>query len=322
MSEALKNTSASDIAAAILKARRNLGAASGLVFTLVVVTDSRHFNKVFGAAMEAGREHPSRILVVVMGRGTVTKLDAEIHTGEDVPGDVVTLHLSGELNEHAESAVLPLLLPDSPVVIWWPNESPDDPADDPIGGLGTRRITDASGSSDELRALLTRAEHHAPGDTDLTWTRLTPWRALLAAALDQYHGRITGAVVEAAPKNAPAELMAAWLEDRLGVDVERIPGPGGGITSVRLQSLAGEVILSRQQGSNMACYMIPGQPPREVALPRRDIQQLITEELRRMDPDDVFEQVAAGLLVRASRGEVSANGRSHPRRHPAGAESK
>ncbi len=322
MTEVLKNTSASAIAAAILKARRNLGAASGLVFTLVVVTDSRHFNKVFGAAMEAGREHPSRILVVVMGRGSVTKLDAEIHTGEGVPGDVVTLHLSGELNEHAESAVLPLLLPDSPVVIWWPNESPIDPADDPIGALGTRRITDASGASDELRAMLTRAEHHAPGDTDLTWTRLTPWRALLAAALDQYHARITGAVVEAAPKNAPGELMAAWLETRLGVDVERVPAQSVGITSVRLQSLAGEVVLSRQPGSNMACYMIPGQPPREVALPRRDIQQLIAEELRRMDPDDIYEQVAAQVLVRATRGEVSPSGRSRGHHHTAGTESK
>ncbi len=313
MIEELKNTSASDIAAAILKARRNLGTASGLVFTLVVVTDSRHFNRVLGAAMESGREHPSRILVVVFGHAAATRLDAEIHTGEGVPGDVVALHLSGELTQHADSVVLPLLLPDSPVVIWWPNECPIDPADDPIGALGTRRITDSSGSADHLAALIARAGNHAPGDTDLAWTRLTPWRALLAAALDQYHGRITGALVEAAPGNAPAELMAAWLETRLSVQVDRVPGPSGGITSVRLHSLAGDVAVSRQPGNSMACYNIPGQPPREVALPRRDIQQLITEELRRMDPDDIFEQVVAQVLVRAKRGEINVSGRSQPR---------
>ncbi len=309
MTVVLRDTTASEIAARILKERRNLGTASGLVLTLVVITDVRRFRKALDAAMEAGLEHPSRVLVVVAGRSPATRLDAEIFMGEGVPGDVVTLRLGGELADHADSVVLPLLLPDSPVVAWWPDESPTDPGRDQVGALATRRITDAAGSSDPLEALRLRALHHSPGDTDLTWTRLTPWRALLAAALDQYHGRITGAEVAAAADNAPAELMAAWLEEALEVPVERRTTRGPGITSVQLHSLAGDVTISREPEAVTASFKIPGQPAREVALRRRDSNQLITEELRRMQPDEVFETVAAKMLDRLERGLV------HTRRH-------
>src|SRR3712207_7912674 len=39
--------------------------------------------------------------------------------------------------------------------------------------------------------LFRSAAAYSPGDTDLSWTRLTPWRALLAAALDQYPATVT-----------------------------------------------------------------------------------------------------------------------------------
>ena len=46
--------------------------------------------------------------------------------------------------KHPESVVLPLLLPDSPVALWWPTDAPEDPAADPLGpwpsdGSPTRR---------------------------------------------------------------------------------------------------------------------------------------------------------------------------------------
>ena len=46
--------------------------------------------------------------------------------------------------KHPDSVVLPLLLPDSPVVVWWPTEAPADPAEDPLGKLAQRRITDSA----------------------------------------------------------------------------------------------------------------------------------------------------------------------------------
>lgn len=295
----LTDTQSSQIASALLKARRNLGNASGMVLTLLVAAEQRTYKKVFEASRVAAREHPSRLILVVNTTGKTTKLDAEIHLAEDVPGEVIVLLLSGELREHPDSAVLPLLLPDSPVVMWWPAASPEKPALDALGKLASRRITDASGDSSPLKALQVRAQNHVPGDTDLVWTRLTPWRALLAAALDQYPTRVTGATVAAARQNAPADLMAAWLESRLGVDVVRKNSAGPGITAVTLETPGGPVVVAREDGVT-ASYAIPGQPRRVVALKRRDVNELLTEELRRMDADDIYEESLRVLLKRAS----------------------
>ena len=300
----LTDTSASQISSAIRKERAKAG-SSAMAFTMVVVTEDKHYKKVLQACLQAGAEHPSRIVVVVRSRGEESVLDAEVRLGEGIPGELVTLWLNGEQAEHAASVVLPLLLPDSKVVVWWPNASPENIADDPIGRLATRRITDAAGAHDPVAAVAVRARHHAAGDTDLTWTRLTPWRALLAAAVDQYPGRIRSAVVEAARDNAPAELMAAWLDARLGVEVERRNTKGPGLTAVRLNTAAGDIAIKRPSGTGTAAYLVPGQPEREVALKRREINELITEELRRMDADAIFEQATQQLLRRRQDGKTS-----------------
>jgi glucose-6-phosphate dehydrogenase assembly protein OpcA len=101
---------------------------------VVIVTDEEGHYDALRAATEAGREHPSRTLVVVSRRGREARLDAEIRTaGERTPGESVVMRLHGELAQHAESVVLPLLLPDAPVVTWWPGKAPDVPANDPLG---------------------------------------------------------------------------------------------------------------------------------------------------------------------------------------------
>ncbi len=318
----LTKTNSSAISSAIRKARHNQGAASGMVFTLIVVCTARRYEAALEAALEAGREHPSRIILAVTGTGAKDRLDAEIHLGEGVPGDVITLRLAGEIAEHTDSVLLPLLLPDSPVVIWWPNESPVEPGNDAVGRLGDRRITDASGVRNPMEALRTRARFHSPGDTDLTWTRVTPWRALLAAAVDQYPARILGATVEADPNNAPAELLASWLQARLQVPVERTDTGGPGITAVRLHTPGGDIAVLRTDGL-MASYEVPGQPKRAVALKRRTMTQLLTEELRRMDDDDIFEQATAMLLTRWDQARAAqANAKAKTSRAKAGRSSK
>ena len=102
----------------------------------------------------------------------------------------------GELADHASSVVMPFLLPDTPVVAWWPAGAPDVPAQDPLGQLAIRRITDATNGADPLAAIKGRLQGYTAGDTDLAWSRITYWRALLASALDQApHEPITSALV-------------------------------------------------------------------------------------------------------------------------------
>lgn len=295
----LDDATSATINAQIIRARRSLGVASGLVFTMVVLTDADDFERVLAQSVEAGREHPSRIIVVATGEGTQPRLDATIRMGEDVPGEVITMIFRGAMTEHIPSALVPLL-PDSPVIVWWPREAPAIPSEDPVGVLGALRITDAMSAADPLQALRDRADNHAVGDTDFAWTRLTRWRALLVNALDQYPAEVCSACVTASPNNAPATLLAAWLESRLGIPVTVASSDGPGITCVTLNTAAGDIKISRPDGA-LAQFTAPGLPCRTIALQRRDIDDLLTEELRRMDTDEVFEETMSTLADRYAR---------------------
>ncbi|HEX8510846.1 MAG TPA: glucose-6-phosphate dehydrogenase assembly protein OpcA [Propionibacteriaceae bacterium] len=295
----LSETTSSKISAALLRARRSAGSpAMGMVLTLIIVSDDSEYAGALQASMRAGREHPSRILLVVKGHDRHSSLDAEVRIGEGMPGEVVIVRMHGAVAAHPASVLRPLLLPDSPVVIWWPAKSPTNVSTDELAGLAVRRLTDAAQAARPLTSLRARAEHYLAGDTDLSWTRLTPWRALLAASLDQYPARIKAAVVEAERNNPSADLLAAWMRDRLDVEVARQVTDGPGITAVRMTTAAGDIAITRPDGL-LASYTVPGQPERLVALKRRDVAELITEELRRMDADDVYERTVKQLTTRA-----------------------
>ncbi|GAB3170003.1 glucose-6-phosphate dehydrogenase assembly protein OpcA [Streptomyces incanus] len=308
----LTDTTAGEINKSLVKARRAVGTpAVGMVLTLVIVTDEENAYDALKSAGDASREHPSRTVVVIrrVSRShrdrTQSRLDAEVLVGADAgTGETVVLRLYGEVADHAQSVVLPLLLPDAPVVVWWPVNAPLNPAGDPLGALGQRRVTDTYACEQPVRELAARADSYTPGDTDLSWTRITPWRSMLAAALDQVTCEVQGVEVEGEEFNPSCELLAMWLADRLDVPVKRSLSAGPGLTAVRLTTDCGPIVLDRADGS-LATLSIQGQPKRAVALKRRDTSELIAEELRRLDPDDTY---ASALRYGVERLKDSANG--------------
>jgi len=313
----LEDTDAGGIASAFLEARRDAGSpAMGMVMTLVIVVPDEDAEEALAAARAAAREHPSRLLAVVIGssRGA-SSINAEIRTGSGAVGEMALIHLSGEVTKHPESVVLPLLLPDSPVVVWWPTDAPDDPAADPLGRLASRRITDAAQArSKRAKALMVQCGSYADGNTDLAWTRLTPWRALLAAALDQVDVRVTGISVSAERVSPSADLLGAWLADRLRAPLQRRRSDGPGITDVTLTTRRGDISLTRPDG-RLATLSVPGAPDRPVALRRRDVAELLSEELRRLDPDDVYEATVKRLRKMSADGGAAKSGKkSAPRK--------
>ncbi|MGW2724916.1 glucose-6-phosphate dehydrogenase assembly protein OpcA [Streptomyces sp. NPDC001492] len=291
----LTDTTASKINKALVQGRRAIGTpAVGMVLTLVIVTDEENAYDALKAANDASHEHPSRTLVVIkrVSRSprdrTQSRLDAEVRVGADAgTGETVVLRLYGEIVDHAQSVVLPLLLPDAPVVAWWPVNAPLDPANDPLGALAQRRVTDTYAAEQPVRELTARADTYTPGDTDLSWTRITPWRSMLAAALDQVTCEVEAVEVEGEEFNPSCELLAMWLADRLDVPVKRSLSGGPGLTAVRMATNTGQIVLDRADGS-LATLSIQGQPDRAVALKRRETAELIAEELRRLDPDDTY----------------------------------
>ncbi|MFJ4030335.1 glucose-6-phosphate dehydrogenase assembly protein OpcA [Paenarthrobacter sp. NPDC089989] len=288
----LPDTTTSKISKKITSLREQGGViALGRVLTLVVVTKSGQEEEAIEAANEASREHPCRIIVLAdAGAEAPDRLDAQIRVGGDAgASEVIVLRGYGQMAHESESLVAGLLLPDAPIVAWWPHGAPESACETSIGAIAHRRITDSANEPDPAQALDTIRNTYKAGDTDLAWTRLTNWRIQLAAALEQADGAaVTGITVEGASDSPSTMLLATWLGRSLLAPVTIVADPPGtGIRGVRLNTTAGVIRLSRP-GHTVAELTQPGQPAQRITLARRGLKDCLAEELRRLVPDDVF----------------------------------
>lgn len=287
----LPSTSTTEISKSLVRLRHSVGAmAMGRVLTLLLVTDEDRADAALAVANDATRQHPARILAVVRAnRRGASRLDAQIRVGGDAgASEIVVLRLFGELADHGAAVITPLLLPDSPIVAWWPGEAPNNVAESALGAMARRRITDAAACDKPSTQLKRRAKHYAPGDTDLSWTRVTRWRGLLAAALDEPpFAPVQSAVVVAEPDEPGADLMAGWLAHALQVPVQRVRSRAGtGIVSVRLNREDGPIDLVHSPESSTLTQS--GQPARAVTLIVPEPAECLAEELRRLDADEIY----------------------------------
>lgn len=290
----LPSTSTREVAKTLVRIRQEVGSMTmGRVLTLLVPVDEEGADHAIATANAATRQHPARILVMVRASSQdQDRLDAEIRVGGDAgASEVVVLRLHGELTRQSGAVVIPLLLPDSPVVAWWPGEATIDVAGSALGTMAIRRVTDADGCADPGAQLRRRAEHYRPGDTDLAWTRITRWRALLASTLDdQPYEPVTAAQVLGEPDCPSCDLIAGWLAQGLRCPVTRVStGPGSGLVSVRLERASGGIELTRSEdGTDTAVLAREDTPPRLVALHTPRLPEALAEELRRLDADEVY----------------------------------
>jgi glucose-6-phosphate dehydrogenase assembly protein OpcA len=311
----LPNTTTSEISKTLVKVREEGGVvALGRVLTLIISTRLGEEEEAIEAANDASREHPMRVIVVSTSgdenNHDDTRLDAQIRVGGDAgASEVIVVRAYGDTASDKEGLVTGLLLPDAPVVVWWPGDGPRNASQSALGRIAQRRITDAAAESNPLTAIHRLSETYAPGDTDFAWTRLTLWRAQLAAVLDQPpYESITAVEVQGATDSPSTVLLAAWLEEQLQVPVKlemTSPASGSsGIQGVRLHRASGVVELERTI-PNIATLRQPNQPTHDISLPRRSLRDCLAEELRRLDPDDLFgEVIRVGVdhLERHSRG--------------------
>ncbi|MGR2751685.1 glucose-6-phosphate dehydrogenase assembly protein OpcA [Agromyces arachidis] len=308
----LPETTTSQVSKTLVKIREEGGVvALGRVLTLVIATSQDGEEEAIEAANDASREHPMRVIVVsaapdAADRATESRLDAEIRVGGDAgASEVIILRARGDAADDEESLVMGLLLPDAPVVTWWPGDAPDVPGDAPLGRIAQRRITDASAQPDPQAALHALAENYRPGDADFAWTRLTLWRAQLAAVLDQPpYESVTAVRVSGSIDSPSTTLLAAWLSMQLGATTDcslmGLEHGSHGIRGVHLVRASGTVELVRDQ-PGVATLRQPGQPVHDVALPRRSLRDCLADELRRLDPDELYgEVITSGLSLIAT----------------------
>lgn len=306
----LPNASTSQISHRLVEIREDVGAmALSRVLTLVLVVSEDDAEEALAVANSASHQHPARIVCVIIAnpRGKA-RLDGQIRVGGDAgASEVVVLRLFGELTRHARSVVTPLLLPDSPVVAWWPREAPKDPAADPVGVMAQRRITDCSVADNTPSTLKRLARTYQPGDSDLAWSRITLWRGLLATTLDQapFESVISASVVGGADSPS-ADLLAGWLQHQLRCPVSLIRSrEGTGIISVRLERASGYIDLVRPQHADTATLDQPHQPQRAIALAARSDAECLADELSRLDPDEVYQDALTRGLPKITRRRMS-----------------
>ncbi len=294
----MTDTNSSEVEAELIRLRDEAGATtSGRVATLLVVTDPDSAERSIATAIDASHQHPARIIAVVpQPDSDRDALDAQIRTGSDSgygSGEVIVLHPHGLVNSGMDTLITPLLLPDSPIVTWWPGEPPASPIGDALGALSARRITDVLQTEDPSVAMTRLASCYTRGDSDLTWTRLTNWRGLIAAAYETTPVSDPSEVTIRGDKNKPTvRLMREWLQQSFGcsVAVEHEKGEFG-LLAITLHRADGDITLLRESAHSVVLTVPGSDTAQHVTMPLRTDVDLLSEELRRLDPDEVYGEV-------------------------------
>lgn len=295
MIKELTNTTTIKIDKEISRLREETGnTTSGRVLTLVIMAEAGHSSLAIEAAQKASNEHPCRIIVHIAHESDAeNRLDASIEVGGEAgASEVIVLDGWGLAAEPTESLISGLLLPDSPIVAWWPHSVPENPSKTSIGSIAQRRITDSARAADPMIILNELSDHYVAGDTDLAWIRLTLWRIQLAAILDQVEPSPVNRVTVAGSSKSPSVvLLGAWLGYKLDAEVHlSTTTVDRGLYKVVLEREDGNIVVERP-ARNLATLTSPGNPDQQIALPVRSLAECLAEELRRLDPDEVYGEV-------------------------------
>ncbi|XBH22744.1 glucose-6-phosphate dehydrogenase assembly protein OpcA [Jonesiaceae bacterium BS-20] len=296
----IPTTTASQVAKRLVKVREEGGqVALGRVLTLVILAQEQEIETAIAAANAASSEHPCRIIVVAADDDApASLLNAQIRVGGDAgASEVIVLKGAANVVAHTDTLITPLLLPDAPIVAWWPSIVPASPATEPIGAMAQIRLTDSVMSDAPEHNLQVLQQNHAPGDVDLAWTRTTIWRGLLASVLDQPpYLPVTAIEVEGEANHPSCLLIQAWLQQALGVPTKLTNVAGSqGLTRVVLERENGAIEYSRPDGRH-ATLRQPNTPDQHIDLPLRNLEECLAEELRRLYPDEMYSDVLVNGL--------------------------
>ena len=180
-------------------------------------------------------QHPSRMILVVPDDNTpepgmAASVRVACHTPLARPlcCEQIILHVRQDVWEHAHSGILPLLLPELPVNLWWQRPlNKEDPLFVRLRKLADNLLVDSALSQvpeETMRILAEVQEGFLWGAMDLSWARLTPWRELIAQVFDPMDRRpylwgIDHIIISAVPSamgTAAALYLVGWFAGRLG----------------------------------------------------------------------------------------------------------
>jgi transcriptional regulator with XRE-family HTH domain len=113
-------------------------------------------------------------------------------------------------------------------------------------------------------------------------------RALLASGFDDLAAVPTSAEIWAEAGNPSAALLGGWLTSRLGIKVKRTTSDGPGITAVEVRFEGRSRLRIDRPDGYLATLSRTGMADRQLPLKRRELGELIAEELKRLDADQPY----------------------------------
>lgn len=223
-------------------------ARAAVVNVVAIATREVHAERAARTIAQLARRHPSRAIVVLADPrpDAATEPHFTLHRrrppsvgageiGDDATAyEQVFVRAHGDVSDRIASVVVPLLVPDLPVFLWWTGTPP----------IGRRHFEELVPLADRLvvdSADFARPEATLPelaracvvgakrcGLTDLNWARLTPWRELVTqffdvprwrALIPRIDGVRVSFTVDADGREihpSQALLLIGWIAARLG----------------------------------------------------------------------------------------------------------
>ena len=244
--------------------------ARASVLNLVVYAErDNHARRAARTVADLALRHPSRAIVLLGDRdreGVVASVQLHVHVprsdgAQPIMYEQILARVSGDFDERVASVVIPLLVPDLPVFLWWTGTPPSDARRlDDLVTLADRLIVDSADFARADRTLpeVARLVRFHVGITDLNWARLTHWRELIAQFfdvpawrpfLDGITGLRAGFAVDMDGRDihpSQALLLLGWLASRLGWrPIEALaPSEAGGLL-FRMSRADGAAVMVR-----------------------------------------------------------------------------
>lgn len=279
-----------------------------------VAADADEVERACDAVHRLGRRHPGRNIVILTRPGPgPAGIDAEVllhgtvAEGHPVWSEDIRLDVRGATAGRLDSLIEPLTLADLPVAVWFLSGLPD--PDDPLLRSASAVLVDSGAVDAGSMAVLARLARRRLV-LDLCWTRLRPWRQLLAAQFDVPAVRPFVAGVREVNVEGPASprlLLAGWLAARLALPASAVVLAEAVAPGVRLVAAAGDatatVTVAEVVGTGgnavRATVAIDGTKVREdrLSLPDDPLAWSLGEALTRLERDRAYGQALQAALV-------------------------
>lgn len=315
---AARGASLAQVAEALEALRRGqtrTATRTSVVNLVVAASDQAGAERSATAMRRLGTRHPGRTVVLSLG-GAGTGMDAsvELHSaqagGRSVWWEEVRLAIPQELRAHALSVVEPLLLPDLPVVAWFPTALPA--PDDDLAWRADAVLVDARAAGDDGAIgggfpALAELAHRRPV-VDLSWKRLTVLRRVLAEMFEPAAcRRFAGGVHEAEVSGmaGPRRLVAGWLASRLALAPQCFSLRPAEHTCVRLAARSGGAAAEVRSGRAGGDLLVTGSVEVDgrvvhtgsAPLPDHGLSWSLAQGLGSLRRDPVYEQAVRAALA-------------------------